>query len=162
MEEGSNELICPLQLDRDVVNTRFLFDGEFLNTFYENIDGISDHKIPDLNLSSSSCDYHVIVFTETWLDSNIKNEILDKRYTIFRRDRSSTSISQTASKGGGVLIAIRSNIECNTYTNNMMKDLEAICVRIQTKSGFIYSTVLIFNHQRRLTYSARTLEQLNY
>lgn len=106
--------------------------------FYENIDGISNHKIPDLLASTSTADYHIIAFAETWLDQTIKNEILSDQYTVYRQDRYMTAISRTASQGGGVLIAVRSNIKCEPYSNNLMTDLEAICVRIPTPSGHIY------------------------
>lgn len=49
-----------------------------------------------------------------------------------------TAISNTARQGGGVLIAVRSNIKCEPYSNDFMTDLEAICVRIPTTSGYIY------------------------
>lgn len=106
--------------------------------FYENIDGISSHKIPDLLASSSTADYHIIILAETWLDHTVKNEILHDQYRVHRKDRYMTAISQTARQGGGVLIAVRSDIKCELYTNDFMTDLEAICVRIPISSGHIY------------------------
>lgn len=109
-----------------------------MNIFYENIDGISSHKIPDLLTSSSTADYDIIIFSETWLDQTVKNEILHNQYVVHRRDRCMTAISKSASQGGGVLIAVRSNIICEIYTNDLMSELEAICVRIPISSGHIY------------------------
>lgn len=63
---------------------------------------------------------------------------MDERYAVFRKDREMTAIASTASKGGGVLIAVRSDIKCDAYTNNIMDDLEAVCVRIPLKSGSLY------------------------
>lgn len=81
----------------------------------------------------------MIAVTETWLDHSRKNsEFLDERFTVYRKDRSSTSIANIASIGGGVLIAVRNNIKCEEYTNNKFTDLEAVCVRISTKFGFMY------------------------
>lgn len=119
-------------------SSREIFDSDLLYIFYENIDGISNHKIPDLLASSSTADYHIIIFTETWLNLTVKKEILHDQYTVYRKDRDMTSISRTASQGGGVLIAVRSNMKCELYTNNLMTDLEAICVRIPLTSGQIY------------------------
>lgn len=109
-----------------------------MKIFYENIDGISDHKIRDLAESSSTADYEIIALTETWLNQSVKKEILDDRYTVYRKDRETTAISQTATRGGGVLIAVRSTIKCELYSNDKMEDLEALCVRIPTSSGLIY------------------------
>lgn len=58
-----------------------------MNLFYENVDGISNHKIPDLLASSSSADYDVIIFAETWLDQTVKNEVLLEQYVVNRKDR---------------------------------------------------------------------------
>lgn len=110
-----------------------------MKIFYENLDGISDHKCPDLLVNSSSYDYDIIVFTETWLNQSIKStEFLDAQYTVVRKDRELTAIGKSASKGGGVLIAVRSNITSSEYTNDKMIELEATCVKISMKSGCIY------------------------
>lgn len=75
--------------------------------------------------------------TETWLDHSIKNtEFLSDQYTIFRKDRSDSSINNRL--GGGVLLAIRSEIECYEYTNIEMCELEAVCVRLPLSSSNIY------------------------
>lgn len=90
-------------------------------------------------LSSSSADYDVIIFTETWLKNDIRNaEFFDKRYTIYRKDRSESSIARTASRGGGVFISVKSDILSEEYVNDEMADLEAICIRIPLSSGYLY------------------------
>lgn len=110
-----------------------------MNIFVENVDGISAHKYPDLLKSSSSDEYGVIALTETWLDSTINSaEFMDGSYNVFRKDRCDSSESESASRGGGVLLAIRSNIPCDEYTNDQMNDLESICVRVPLPTGFIY------------------------
>lgn len=114
-----------------------MFDRKYLSIFYENVDGISDHKCIDFLTSSSSCDYDVIALTETWLDNSIKNsEFLSDLYTVYRKDRSNTSIKNKL--GGGVLLAIRAEIECVEYTNDDMRDLEAVCIRIPLSSSSIF------------------------
>lgn len=50
------------------------------------------------------------MFTETWLISEIyDSEIADSEYTIYRRDRTS-SIFNSKSDGGGVLIAVSADL----------------------------------------------------
>lgn len=113
------------------------FRNQNLKIFYENIDGISDHKCVDLLLSSSSADYDIISLTETWLVPTTANtEFFDQKYNVFRKDRSSTAIAKVASTGGGVLIAVKSNIVCEKHCIDKMNELEAICVRIPLASGF--------------------------
>lgn len=107
-------------------NVNDIFNGKYLKIFYENIDGISDHNIRDLAESSSTADYEIIALTETWLNQSVKKEILDDRYTVYRKDRETIAISQTATCGGGVLIAVRSTIKCELYSNDKMEDLEAL------------------------------------
>lgn len=63
---------------------------------------------------------------------------MDEQYTVFRKDRSSTHIALSASIGGGVLVAVRSNINCEEFSNDKMINLEAVCVRIPTATGHIY------------------------
>lgn len=115
-----------------------IFDKKYLKLFYENIDGISNHKFRDLLESSSTADYDVIAFSETWLNKSVKKEILDESYSVFRKDRDSTDISKIASQGGGVLVAIRSTFKCDIYSNHKMTNLEAICVKLSTNVGYIY------------------------
>lgn len=128
--------------------------------FYENIDGISSHKIPDLLTSSSTADYHIIIFTETWLDQTVKNEILHDQYTVHRKDRYMTAISQNATQGGGVLIAVRANIKCEIYTNDLMTDLRSAFVFQQHQATFIY-IVYTFNQRRALKSIVVTSKQLD-
>lgn len=43
-----------------------------------------------------------------------------------------TSISNTASQGGGVVVAVRSDFKSEAYANSKMSNLEAVCARIIT------------------------------
>lgn len=67
------------------------------------------------------------------------SEIFCDRYTVYRRDRYQTKIM--ANIGGGVLIAVRSNIRSEEYMTDATMDLEAICVKITLSTGtmFIYA-----------------------
>lgn len=85
-------------------------------------------------------DYDILAFSEAWLDPSIRSEEFLSKDVY--KDRSSTSIAQTASRGGGVLIAIRNNILCVEYTNDIMLDIEAVCVRIPLKTGNVYRPLI--------------------
>ena len=64
--------------------------------------------------------YGIIVFTETWLNSEKDSEIIDTNvYTIWRRDREDT-LSQNKD-GGGVFIAVN-----NTYGSRRCFDYETL------------------------------------
>lgn len=63
-----------------------------------------------------------------------------------------TTIPRSASQGGGVLIAVRSNINCEPYTNHLMTDLEAIRVRIPATWGTFIFTVCTFSPQQILRF----------
>jgi len=53
-----------------------------------------------------SDDYDIICLTETWLNDDFSDQdILDDRYTIFRKDRNYDE--SNTSRGGGVMIAIK-------------------------------------------------------
>lgn len=75
-----------------------------LNIFYQNVRGLRT-KTETVLTNTLKQEADVILLTETWLNDSIFDyELLDSRYTIFRRDRSSSSSTKT--EGGGVLVAI--------------------------------------------------------
>ncbi|CAH2083313.1 unnamed protein product [Euphydryas editha] len=69
-----------------------------VNIYYQNVRGLRT-KTEDVLTNVLINSYNVIVFTETWLNSNVTNsEFIDKRYTVYRRDR---LCSETTKKDGG-------------------------------------------------------------
>lgn len=91
----------------------------------------------DLLSSTLTADYQVIMASESWLNHTINSlEFMSTRYIIYRKDRESSAIPTRG--GGGVFIAVRSNIRAEEYVNDQMRDLEAICVKISSSSGNIY------------------------
>ena len=69
----------------------------------------SKTKLLNFSNSVAACSFPIIALTETWLDSSVfDNELFDETYNIFREDRNFTAVKK--SRGGGVLIAIDSNI----------------------------------------------------
>lgn len=108
----------------------------FLKLFSANIRSVNN-KCVHLLLSTNSSIYDVIVFTETWLTPNQKDcEFLDKQYKAFRKDRSQSNLKE--SRGGGVLIAILNEIECDEINTPEMNDLEVVCIKISLPRGFLF------------------------
>lgn len=65
----------------------------------------------DLTLSTDTADYDIISITETWLNAgHNNNEFFSSKYRVFRKDRCDSSIG--TDRGGGVLIAVRMEIDC--------------------------------------------------
>lgn len=88
-------------------------------------------------MSTSSSDYHVIAGSESSLDPEIlSREFLCDKYIDFRKDRKFSNVN--AIKGGGVFIAVLNTIQCEDVRIPEMADLEAICVKIKTRTGFVY------------------------
>lgn len=94
----------------------------------------------ELLLSTNLSDYDIIAIAETWLNPDQKEfEFIDKKYKVFRKDRAFASIA--AEIGGGVLIAIRNEIDCEQYITDEMLNLEAVCIKIPTATNsniFVY------------------------
>lgn len=93
----------------------------------------------NLLLSTNDMVYDIITITETWLNNfHMNNEFMSDNYNIFRKDRSESSIEEH--RGGGVLIAIKKEIDCDEYSIPEMENLESICIKIPLKNGslFIY------------------------
>ena len=75
--------------------------------------------------TASHLNSDIIIGTETWLTPDIKNsELLLDEYDIFRRDR--------ATRGGGVLIAVRKSLGCEQISQS--KDSETIFCKIKLRN----------------------------
>ena len=86
--------------------------------YYQNARSIRG-KLIDLHLSSLSCDYDIIVVTETWLNESVfDSEILNSNYNIYRRDRCSTH--SLKGEGGGVLVAVSSRLSSMRLLNGLL------------------------------------------
>lgn len=80
-------------------------------------------------MAASSHDFNVIVIVETWLTSHfMSNELFDKSYDVYRRDRILTS---NITRGGGVLLAVESKFASREITlPNICENVEQICVAV--------------------------------
>ena len=69
-------------------------------------------KVNSFYLNVLANNYDVIIMTETWLNDTVfDHELIDHRYNVFRRDRSSSSFYSHKKDGGGVMIAILKKFE---------------------------------------------------
>lgn len=107
-----------------------------LKIFYQNVRGIRT-KTNVIYLALLNTDFDVIVFSETWLNDSIScSEIIDNRYTVFRRDRESAESCK--SDGGGVLIAVSKRYKscridswetrCEDLWVNIVMDLSTVSI----------------------------------
>lgn len=98
-----------------------------LKLYYQNTRGLKT-KTLEFYGQITSCDYDMVILTETWLNDSISsNELFDDRYVVYRRDRGDTSYSHKKD-GGGVLIAINKKIKSKrvSHWESQLEDLWVI------------------------------------
>lgn len=79
--------------------------NKLFNGYYQNVRGLRT-KSHTFFSQVSLADFDFICLTETWLTSDFNNrEYFDKRYTVFRFDRSLAESG--VGRGGGVAVAVR-------------------------------------------------------
>lgn len=110
-----------------------------LSVYYQNVRGLRT-KTTQLRLQLSSCDYDVLLLSETWLRPDIENAEFASEYTVFRCDRS--ELTSEFSRGGGVLIAVSNRFKCESVPLTNSERLEQIAVRIKLKDRFLYVVVI--------------------
>ena len=105
------------------VNTRSIH--KFLKCVLLNARSLKN-KLPDLHyLIYSSC-VDCVLITESWLNDNIDDGLLDPNdeYVIFRKDRQSTT-------GGGVCVLVRKELKVRKVDLNLLNsNLEMICLDV--------------------------------
>lgn len=106
-----------------------------LSIYYQNVRGLRTKIVP-LRLMLSSCDYDVLVLTETWVHDDIANEEISSDFSIFRCDRN--AMTSQHSRGGGVLIAVKRNLCCEVMSLPICVRLEQIAVRVKLQSRSLY------------------------
>lgn len=80
-----------------------------LNIYYQNVRGLNT-KIGTFYSSASECQFEIICLTETWLSYGISSsELFSHSYNVLRCDRQFEPTG--LSRGGGVLIATKSDIQ---------------------------------------------------
>lgn len=106
-----------------------------LEIYYQNVRGIRT-KTNELLLNLLSCDYDLVVLTETWLRADIHDSEFSSNYHVFRHDRDTNTSSLL--RGGGVLVAVKTTFACREVTVET-NELEQVIVRVQLPH---YSLVL--------------------
>lgn len=94
--------------------------GEF-NIYYQNVRGLNSKTHEFLNFSYSCVDvFDIIACTESWLSQGVADaELLCPDYMMYRDDR---DFNRTGlSRGGGVFLAVRSNIPVQAI------DIRSVC-----------------------------------
>lgn len=93
---------------------------ESISVCYQNVRGLRT-KCRDFLLSVAISDYDIICVSESGLNENFNDgELVDSSYSVFRKDRSSTTSSKN--RGGGVLIACKNTfnaVETSSTNNNV-------------------------------------------
>ena len=89
---------------------------------------------------------HLILFTETWLNSSVLDEEVSiPGYTIFRKDR--------GSKGGGVIVYVRDNLSVIRRSDLERPDVEGLWLEITLPKSrsFLFGTFIgLWAHQSTL------------
>lgn len=95
--------------------------------YYQNAGGLRT-KTNEFYSAAADSSYAIIALTETWLPEDIHSaELFNDRYHVYRKDRS-IEVSGL-SRGGGVLLAIRSNLISRRISLEN-SSLEQLCVQV--------------------------------
>lgn len=105
---------------------------DLLSVYCQNVRGIRS-KLDTVKVNSVILNFDIFFLTETFLNSSVLNgEIFESSlYSVFRRDRESTSSSKC--DGGGVLIAVRKDIDAYQRIE-WQSDAEDIWVTLRTSN----------------------------
>ena len=148
-----------------LVNPSLLNPGpQHLSVAYQNVQGLipfgqlsSNHpildrcKISELQSFATKSRPDIFILNETWLKKSISsNEILpDSQYEIFRNDRTRRTHPQDPNNpkkfrenGGGVLLAVRSDLDATVKRLTVTVGLEMLAVKVNfpNKESFIVCT----------------------
>ena len=130
---------------------------QHLSVLYQNVRGLIPwselgnvnpcldvNKVNELNAYLNINDPEIVVLNETWLKPAIySNEIIpDTMYKVFRLDRckdthprEQNNSTKFRANGGGVLIAIRNNIEAETKSIKLKCKAEILAVEFKLPNG---------------------------
>ena len=116
-------------------------DPSFLCIYYQNVRGLRT-KTTILKQRLASCEYDIVVLTETWLRSDINNAELSSDYSLFRCDRSEST--SNFSRGGGVVVAVKHGFQCFEVSLVDVSQLEqtVVCIKLPDRSLYIVGIYL--------------------
>ena len=148
-----------------ICNPSLLNPGpKYLSIHYQNVQGLIpfsqlsknhpqlDHtKIFELNAHIDTKVPDILILNETWLKKSIKDPeiIQNSNYDVYRNDRSQVSHPADPNNpkkfrkfGGGVLIAIRSNIDASFKRISVRKGAEMIALEVTIgQNKYVFCTV---------------------
>lgn len=112
-----------------------------LSYYYQNVRGLKT-KLNEFYRNLLLEDLDAIFLTETGLDESVNNlELFDNKYNIFRCDRNKELSAK--SKGGGVLIAVKSKFRGNASTFEL-RGVQAVMVEIAVANNHFFLCVVYF------------------
>lgn len=95
------------------------------------------NKVDEIRLATKSCPFQIIALFETWLSEDISDsEHFNKRYNVYRGDR--TGRTSTRTGGGGVLVAVDAKFNSRKIVLNEASELEHVCVKISMDACNMY------------------------
>ena len=129
-------------------NVRGLIPYSQLDSPHPNLDRA---KIFELNAYMHSAKPDIVILNETWLKKSIKNnEVIENlNYNVYRNDRSQLTHPADPSNpkkfrknGGGVLIAVRSDISASINRLSMRKGAEILAIELDIGGNkYVFCTV---------------------
>lgn len=131
-------------IDGDFVDVADDANNDFSTSiYYQNSGGLRTKTTEFCNAVTDNS-YAVIALTETWLCDSISNtELFDASYVVYRKDR--CSITTGLSRGGGVLLAIKSSFRSSWVDLDDSSGLiEQICVCVDYSRSRDGVTVKIY------------------
>lgn len=134
----------------------------YLTIYYQNCGGLRT-KLSQLRLNILNTNYDIIVLTETWFKPGIyDSEIVDDRYCVFRRDRS--SITSCKKDGGGIIVAIKKTLPATRRADLECSRVEEIIITLPltNSTSFCLCAVYIPPSSSKSTYEShfRSLNDL--
>lgn len=126
------------------LTTHSLTQLNTISLYYQNVRGLNT-KIDMFFRTISECEYDVLGLTETWLNENVSSsELFNDEYVVFRCDRNFRE--SEISRGGGVLVAARSNFSSSrldfSYITNLIHSIEIVGLKIDCSHSSIIILVV--------------------
>ena len=102
-------------------NGTYSKDCKYYSLYYQNVRGLRS-KTHSFYVNSTASSSDIIFLTETWLNDSVRDsELFSNKYCIIRRDRSFDMVGRVT--GGGVLIALSSNLPFTMVNTSDLSDL---------------------------------------
>lgn len=108
-----------------------ILNNKSMSIYYQNVRGLNT-KTLELYNNILTNDYDLLLFTETWIQSNILDtELCDRRYEVFRCDRDRHLTNKVT--GGGVVLCARSELGVFVTNQWSCPSVESVCVSVPAR-----------------------------